>query len=124
MKKSEHIHDGTSQKISRMRLCIFKCTWKIEWIDMLIRIEIDIEVCSSYGIYKCTIFIFWVKDDHISSEHESTKNFEFYSKRFSSSRFCKNTHISIFCLESIKNNKRIIMSINSIKNSIILRKGI
>ena len=72
MQESYHIHDCASQEISRMELCILEASWQIKRIDPLIRIEIDIEIGSSYGIYQRSIFILWVEDDHIRPHHEST----------------------------------------------------
>ena len=80
MEESYHIHDGSPQQISWMRLGILHSAWKIEWIDTLIGVEIDIEVCPSYSIDECSILVLRIKDDDICTKHEGSEDLELDSK--------------------------------------------
>ena len=88
-----------------MRISILECSWEIEWINSLIRVEIDIEIRPPDGIDESLVFILRIEDDHIGTEHKCSKNLEFHGKRFSPPRLGKDTHIRILCLESIEDNK-------------------
>ncbi len=68
-----------------MSISILECSWKVERIDTLIGIQIDVEVGSSDGIDECFVLIFRIEDDDVRPEHESTENLELDGKRLSSS---------------------------------------
>jgi hypothetical protein len=80
MEESYHIYDCSAQEIARMGFGIFEGTGKVKRVDTLIRVQVDIEVCPSHSIHERTIFVFWIEDDHISTEHEGTEYFELHSK--------------------------------------------
>ena len=85
MKEAEHIYHSTSKEVSWMRISIFETSWKVEWIDTFIRIQIDIEICPSDGVDEIPVFVLWIEYDDISPHHERAENLELHSKRLSSS---------------------------------------
>lgn len=68
-----------------MALVIFERKREVKRIDSLCRIDTDIEVASTDSVDEIFVFVFWIDDDDIVTEHERTEYFEFYSKRFTSS---------------------------------------
>jgi hypothetical protein len=68
-----------------MTLIILEGKREVKGVDSLSSIDTDIEVASSDSIDESFVFIFWIDDDDIMSEHETTKYLEFYSKRFTTS---------------------------------------
>lgn len=68
-----------------MALIVLEGEWEVKWIDSLCCIDTDIEIASPYSIHESFVFVFWIDDDDIVSEHEATEYLEFYSKRLTSS---------------------------------------
>lgn len=68
-----------------MALIILEGEWEVKWIDSLSSIDTDIEITTSNSIHESLIFVFWIDDYDIMSEHETTEYLEFYSKRLTSS---------------------------------------
>ena len=68
-----------------MALVVLEGEWEVKWIDSLCRIDTDIEIASSDGVDECFVFVFWIDDDDIMSEHEATEYLELHGKRFTSS---------------------------------------
>jgi hypothetical protein len=66
-------------------LIVLEWEWEVKWIDSLSSIDTDIEIAASDSIHESFVFIFWVDDDDIMTEHETTQYLEFYRKRFTSS---------------------------------------
>lgn len=103
-----------------MSISILEGAREVKRINTLIRVEVDIEVGTSDRIDQCLVLILWIEDNHIRSEHECTQYFELDGKRFSSSRFREDTHVRIFCPETVEDNERIVVGINPIEYPIIL----
>ena len=80
MEESYHIHDGSPQQISCMRLSVLESPWEIEWIDTLIGVEIDIEVRPSYRIDERSVLVLRIEDDDVCPEHEGSEDLELDGK--------------------------------------------
>lgn len=68
-----------------MAFIILEGKGKIKRIDTLSGVDADIEITSSDSIHEGFVFVFWIDDDNIMAEHETTEDFEFYCKRFTTS---------------------------------------
>ena len=53
---------------------------KVKRIDTLCCIDTDVEIATTNSIDERLVFVFWIDDDDVSSEHETTKYFELHCK--------------------------------------------